>query len=64
MSTLAELFARDPFKCTKEDIAAIVQAYRQKAYQFKTAGVSAAAVKTSSKTKQLADAIATKDLDL
>jgi phage tail tube protein FII len=33
-SALAELFSRDPVKCTDQDIAALVAAYRDRRKQF------------------------------
>ena len=46
MSDLAELFSRDPQKCTKDDVRAIVAAFRERRKTFnlgmKTAGTTKA----------------------
>lgn len=66
MSDLAELMARDPFKCTRDDIAKIVAFYREKHSQFRGGNLKAGATKqVSAKTAELIKTVgATNDLDL
>jgi len=45
MSDLAELFSRDPNKCTKDDVRSIIAAYRERRKQFNLGSAQAGSVK-------------------
>lgn len=65
MSDLATLFARDPNKCTKDDIRAIVLAFRDRRKQFNAGASLAGKVKpVTGKAAETAQKIASNDLDL
>ena len=54
MTTLSELFARDPNNCTRDDIKEIIKAYRERRAQFNLGNLSAGKVKEpTSKMKEL-----------
>lgn len=65
MSDLAELFARDPNKCSKQDIAKIVAAFRERRKQFNMGGTLAGkVVQIKGKAAETAKAIASDGLDI
>lgn len=65
MSDLLALFAKDPLKYTKEDVRAIVDAYREKRKQFNSGAIMAGKVKAPpAKAKALSAAINGDDLDI
>lgn len=65
MSDLAELFARDPLKLTREDVGAIVERLRAARAQFAAGGEKAkAAGKVPNLAKQEAARKALADLGL
>lgn len=65
MTDLAELFSRDPNKCTKDDIRAIVVAFRERRKQFNAGASLAGKVKPpTGKAAETAKRIASDDLDL
>lgn len=58
MSDLAELFSRDPLKYTKEDVRALIAAYREKRKQYNAgATLAGKASPAPAKSKALAAAI-------
>ena len=69
MTSLSELFARDPLDLTKDDIQLIVQKLRDSRHRF-NAGDKAAGTLTPPKTatgraaKELGDQLSLKDLGL
>jgi hypothetical protein len=52
MSTVAELFARDPLKHTRKDVEEIVAYFRSTRKDFKEAGVRAKSTKTLTAKEQ------------
>ncbi len=65
MSTLIELMARDPNKCTREDIVAIVQAFRDRRKQFTIGNLSAGSTKApTAKVAETMKAVKADDIDL
>jgi hypothetical protein len=64
MSDLAELFSRDPNKCTKDDVRSIIAAYRERRKQFNLGSAQAGSVKPlKGKAAESAKAV-TADVDL
>ena len=69
MTSLSELFARDPLDLTKDDIQLIVQKLRESRHRF-NAGDKSAGTMTPPKTatgraaKELGDQLSLKDLGL
>jgi hypothetical protein len=45
LSDIAELFARDPLQCTKDDIKFIIEEYRKRQKQFNSGVMQAGNVK-------------------
>jgi len=65
MSDLTELFSRDPLRLSKDDVRAIVLAYREKRKQFNLGGTLAGKVKPApAKSMALANAVKSDDLDI
>jgi len=65
VSTLIELMSRDPNKCTREDIVAIVQAFRDRRKQFTIGNLSAGSTKPpSAKVAETMKAVKADDIDL
>jgi hypothetical protein len=65
MSDLTELFSRDPLKLSKDDVKAIVLAYREKRRQFNLGGTLAGKAKViPAKSQALMSAIKSDDLDI
>ena len=62
-STISELFARDPFKCTKDDIKSIIQFYRDQRVKFKLKELSGPASKALTAKQAEVKTIAV-DIDL
>ncbi|NJL70383.1 MAG: hypothetical protein HC888_01635 [Candidatus Competibacteraceae bacterium] len=56
MSTIAELFARDPLKHTQKDLEDIVAYFRSTRKDFREAGVRAKSTKTLNTKEQEAKA--------
>ena len=65
-SDLSELFARDPFKCSDQDIAAIITALRARRAAFKLDATSGAGkIKPpTAKQLQLKQLVGMKDIDI
>lgn len=63
MSTLDDIFRRDPLGMTREDMRPLVAYYREKRHQFKTSGLSPGQkeVKLTAKEKDSAGKINLKD---
>lgn len=60
-----ELFRRDPLNCSKQDIVAIVAAFRERRKQFNLGNLSAGKVKITPKQAETLKAVSgLKDLDL
>jgi len=65
MTDLATLFARDPQKCSKEDVRIIVAAYRERRKQFQLGHTPPAKPKAvTAKTAEALKAVSTSDIDL
>ena len=63
-STLSQLFALDPNKCTKNDIQEIIKAYRDRRAQFNIGNMSAGKIKAPSAAMQQLEKVAKIEIDL
>jgi len=64
MSTLLDLMALDPLKCTRKDITEIIAFFREKRKQFNMGNLTAGKVKAPSAKLTEALKLAPTDLDL
>jgi len=66
MSTMAEIFRRDPLKLTKDDILSVILEFRSMRHQFKAGNLKAGQTKpkTAAQKKKEEDIKAVGKLDL
>lgn len=65
MSDLSRIFALDPNKCTRTDIAQIVQAFRDRRAQFELGNMKAGSTKpVTGKMAELMKSVKSDDIDL